>query len=73
MKNFLFLVLLLAVFVLGMLGVCVALPTVDFGATTTIAQAIVNLHFNSLLDSILLTGIMVMQLLKYFFPHIDGK
>lgn len=63
----------LVFFALAFVIACMAQFTVDFDTTTTTMNAIREMHLNTLLDSILLGAITVMQLLKYFFPRIDGK
>lgn len=72
-KSMLLFLLVLYLLLAFAVGGVMAQFTVDFDATTTVMKSVEGLHINDMLDHILLGGIMLMQLLKYFFPKIDGK
>lgn len=73
MKKFLFLL----VFVVSACFTAMAIPSVDFVSTTTTLQGVVET--SKAMGLYMPVGvacsviIAVMQLLKYFFPKIDGR
>lgn len=54
-------------------GSVVAAVAVDYGSVSSTAASIAALNINPVLSNVLLAVVAVMQLLKYFFPKIDGR